>query len=102
MILALFDRLGVTEPEGFAHVHGLVESTKQAFLVRDRIIGDPGTMTEDAQSWLEATRLDQLAQRIDPAKALEWPQPASAGDTVWLGAIDEDGLAVSFIQSIYL
>jgi gamma-glutamyltranspeptidase len=101
MILALFDRLGVTEPEGFAHVHGLVESTKQAFLVRDRIIGDPGTMTEDAQSWLDATRLEQLAQRIDPAKALEWPQPASAGDTVWLGAIDKDGLCVSFIQSIF-
>jgi gamma-glutamyltranspeptidase/glutathione hydrolase len=101
MILALFDRLGVSQPEGFAHVHGLVESTKQAFLVRDRIIGDPGAMTEDAQSWLEATRLDQLAQRIDPAKALEWPQPASAGDTVWLGAIDKDGLSVSFIQSIF-
>jgi gamma-glutamyltranspeptidase/glutathione hydrolase len=101
MILAVFERLGVTEAEGFAHVHGLVEATKQAFLVRDRIIGDPETMTEDAQSWLDATRLDQLAQRIDTQKALEWPQPASAGDTVWMGAIDRDGLAVSFIQSIY-
>ncbi len=101
MILALFERLGVTQAEGFAHIHGLVESTKQAFLVRDRIIGDPASMTEDAQSWLEAARLDQLAQRIDPQKALEWPQPASAGDTVWLGAIDANGLAVSFIQSIF-
>ncbi len=30
MILALFDRLGVTEAEGFDHIHGLVEATKRA------------------------------------------------------------------------
>ena len=101
MILALFDRLGVREGEGFAHVHGLVESTKQAFLVRDRIVGDPGSMAEDPQTYLDPRKLDELATRIDPNQALPWPQPASAGDTVWLGAIDGDGLAVSFIQSIY-
>jgi gamma-glutamyltranspeptidase len=101
MILALFDRLGVTEAEGFAHVHGLVEATKQAFIVRDRIIGDPDSMTEAPETWLEPARLDQLAARIDPARALPWPAPPSAGDTVWLGAIDGNGLAASFIQSIY-
>ncbi|MFP3711341.1 gamma-glutamyltransferase, partial [Paraburkholderia sp. SIMBA_009] len=34
MVLALFGRLGVTEGEGFDHIHGLIEATKQAFLVR--------------------------------------------------------------------
>ncbi len=101
MILALFDRLGVREAEGFAHIHGLVEATKQAFLVRDAIVGDPGSMIEDPQAYLDPKKLDELAARIDPAHALPWPQPASAGDTVWLGAIDGDGLAVSFIQSIF-
>ncbi len=101
MILALFDRLGVAEAEGFAHVHGLVESTKQAFLVRDRIVGDPGSMREDPHTYLDPRKLDELAARIDTRQAMPWPQPASAGDTVWLGAIDGDGLAVSFIQSIY-
>ena len=101
MILALFDRLGVREGEGFAHVHGLVESTKQAFLVRDRIVGDPGSMREDPLNYLDPGKLDELAARIDLKQAMPWPQPASTGDTVWLGAIDGDGLAVSFIQSIY-
>ena len=101
MILALFERLGVKEAEGFDHIHGLVEATKQAFLVRDHIIGDPALMREDPALYLDAKKLDELAKRIDPAKALPWPQPASAGDTVWLGAIDANGLAVSFIQSIY-
>ncbi|HEY9215445.1 MAG TPA: gamma-glutamyltransferase [Ancylobacter sp.] len=101
MILALFSRLGVQEAESFEHVHGLVEATKQAFLVRDRIVGDPDAMGEDPATYLEAALLDTLAARIDRHKALPWPAPPSAGDTVWLGAIDGSGLAVSFIQSIY-
>ena len=101
MILALFERLGVTQAEGFAHIHGLIEATKQAFLVRDRIVGDPGAMTEQPKTYLTKTKLDALARRIDRKRALAWPQPAEAGDTVWLGAIDGNGLATSFIQSIY-
>ena len=101
MILALFARLGVTQAEGFAHIHGLIEATKQAFLVRDRIIGDPARMTTAPQVYLQAAMLDRLAARIDGARALPWPQPAEAGDTVWLGAIDGQGIAASFIQSIY-
>ena len=34
-------------------------------------------------------------------RAADLPVPAAAGDTVWMGAIDADGLAVSYIQSIY-
>ncbi|GLK72919.1 gamma-glutamyltransferase family protein [Ancylobacter dichloromethanicus] len=101
MILALFSRLGAREAESFDHLHGLVEATKQAFLVRDRLIGDPDAMTGDPRDWLTDTALDRLAARIDPQRALAWPAAPSGGDTVWLGAIDGDGLATSFIQSIY-
>jgi gamma-glutamyltranspeptidase/glutathione hydrolase len=101
MILALFERLGVGEAEGFDHVHGLVEATKQAFMVRDRIIGDPGSMPAKPQAYLEPAALDRLARRIDRRRALAWPSAEAGGDTVWLGAIDGKGLAVSFIQSIY-
>ena len=101
MILALFERLGVREAEGFEHLHGLVEATKQAFLVRDRIIGDPDAMTENALDYLSARALDQLASKIDRHRAMPWPGASEGGDTVWLGAIDGNGLAVSFIQSIY-
>ena len=101
MILALFERLGVGEAEGFDHIHGLIEATKQAFIVRDRIIGDPASMTERAEDFLRAAVLDKLAARIDRKRALPWPHVAQPGDTIWLGAIDASGLAVSFIQSIY-
>lgn len=103
LILALFDRLGIEGGEGsFAHVHGLVEATKQAFLIRDAHVGDPAWMTLDPQALLnDGATLDAMVNRIDPRSALPWPQPPSAGDTTWFAAVDADGRAASVIQSIY-
>ncbi len=101
MILAIFDRLGVERGESFDHVHGLVEATKQAFLVRDRAICDPAVMDADPAGFLDTAFLDAAAARIERKRALAWPRPARAGDTVWMGAADANGCAVSFIQSIY-
>ena len=106
-ILGLFERFcaahGVTaaDAEGFAHLHGLVEATKQAFLLRDRVVTDPGRLPADPQAQLAPAALDALAARLDPRRALPWPQPTAPGDTIWMGAIDRDGRAVSFIQSVY-
>ena len=66
LILGIFDRLGCAESEGFAFVHGLVESTKQAFLVRDRIVTDPVYATEDPASYLTGTAVAAMARRVDP------------------------------------
>ncbi|MCW5670327.1 MAG: gamma-glutamyltransferase family protein [Hydrogenophaga sp.] len=101
MILGLFDRLGVRESEGFEHLHGLVEATKRAFRVRDRVVTDPGRLPADPQALLAAASLDDLAAQIDPRRALPWPDPAAPGDTIWMGAIDAQGRSVSFIQSVY-
>jgi gamma-glutamyltranspeptidase/glutathione hydrolase len=102
LILALADRLAMAESEDFAHIHGLVEATKQAFRYRDAAIGDPAYMTGDPQALLDdETALDAMAAKIDPSHALPWPQPASAGDTCWFAAADSAGRVVSCIQSTY-
>ena len=101
MILGIFERLGVAEAEGFAHLHGLVEASKQAFMVRDREITDPAYMRNSPEQFLAPAAIEAAAAAIDPASALAWPRPPSAGDTVWMGAIDGEGRAVSFIQSVY-
>ena len=101
MILALFERLRVAEADGFDHVHGLVEATKRALRVRDRMIADPDRMTQPAARALDPAFLDAQARAIDRAKAAPWPAPPGAGDTVWMGAADGSGLVVSYIQSLY-
>jgi oxamate amidohydrolase len=102
MILALFDRLRAgVQVDSFDHVHRIVEATKQAFLVRNRHVADPATMRVDAAEFLRDEPLDERARAIDLQRALAWPQPAIHGDTVWLGTVDSEGCAVSYIQSVY-
>lgn len=101
MILGLFDRLGVQSGEGFAHIHGLVEATKQAFIIRNAHVQDPVAMDVEPADFLTAADLDARVGNINADAALPWPVPAKDGDTIWMGAIDAAGNAVSFIQSIY-
>ncbi|HKS87234.1 MAG TPA: gamma-glutamyltransferase [Pseudolabrys sp.] len=101
IILALFERLRVTQAEGFDHVHGIVEATKRAFRVRDRVITDPDKISADLDSFLSPAFLDADATKIDRKRAAKWPAPFGEGDTIWMGAADSSGLVVSYIQSLY-
>jgi gamma-glutamyltranspeptidase/glutathione hydrolase len=101
IILALFDRLGVREAEGFDHIHGIVEATKRAFRVRDRFVTDFERLVHPPARFLEASFLDAEAARIDRRRAAKWPVAYGESDTVWMGAADASGLVVSYIQSLY-
>jgi gamma-glutamyltranspeptidase/glutathione hydrolase len=101
LTLGLFERLQADVASEFDYVHALVECTKQAFLVRDACVTDPAYMNVDPGGYLASQWLDARAARIDRQKALAWPHAGPDSDTVWLGAIDAHGRAVSFIQSIY-
>jgi gamma-glutamyltranspeptidase len=101
IILALFARLRVADAESFDHVHGLVEATKRAFRVRDRLITDPDRLPGPLDPFLDGKFLDGEAAKVDRRRAAKWPPSGDAGDTVWMGAADAGGLAVSYIQSLY-
>jgi gamma-glutamyltranspeptidase len=101
IILGLYERFRVAEAESFEFVHGLVESTKRAFRVRDRVITDPARLPQPVERFLDPRFLDFEVQKIDRRKAAKWPTPIGEGDTVWMGAADASGLAVSYIQSLY-
>ncbi len=101
LILGIFARLPAARPDTFAHVHGVVESTKLAFAIRDREVGhreDDGSILE---RYLTSPELERAAAQIDPRRAAPWPAAAGDGDTVWFGVIDREGRAVSAIQSLY-
>lgn len=101
ILLGLFDRLNVAKPETRAHYHGLIEATKRAFAVRDRVVTDFSRLAHDPARFLTPERLSAEAARIDMGRAAAIPVVSHSGDTVWMGAIDRDGLAVSYIQSVY-
>jgi oxamate amidohydrolase len=101
MILALFERLGVTAAETFDHMHLLVEATKRALRVRDRAVTDPGRLSHPLERYLEARFIAGEAMKIDRRKAAPWQPRSGEGDTVWMGSADANGLVVSYIQSLY-
>ena len=79
----------------------MVEATKRAFRVRDRVVTDPDKITADLGRYLSPAFLDAEAAKIDRRKAARWPAPYGEGDTIWMGAADSSGLVVSYIQSLY-
>ena len=101
MILALFDRLSVREAESFEHIHGLIEATKRALRMRDRVVTDPNYLAHALDRCLEPRFIAGEAMKIDRRKAARWPLPFGEGDTIWMGAADKSGLVVSYIQSLY-
>ena len=103
ILLGVFQRLGVGAADQFAWVHGLVEATKKAYRVRNAHVTDPHRMSVHATTYLTDPMLDALAEEIDPANAAPWPHGGGGGDgdTVWLGVIDGQGRAVSYIQSLF-
>jgi len=103
IIIALLDRVGLDkyQADSLEHVHLVVEATKQAFRIRDQYITDPDHMKIDPQACLTDTFLAPYADAIRIDRALPWGQGKGPADTIWMGVIDNEGRAVSFIQSIY-
>jgi len=102
MMLGVFDELGVDRGETVEHWHGLIESVKRANTLRDRVVADFDRMPEDPAQFLTRDSFRREAERIDMRRAAPWPLPGMEdGDTVWCGAIDRNGMAVSLIQSLF-
>lgn len=103
LILGMLDELDAHKvaPSSADYVHLAVEATKQAFRVRDAHISDPAWMKSAARDLLRPARLRELAARVNRRRATPWGAGQGPGDTVWMGTVDSEGRAVSFIQSIY-
>ena len=101
MLLGLYERLAPRNVEEFAHAHALVEGFKRAAKWRDEACVDFAHATADFDKMLSPAFLEAECEKIDKQRAAPWPLKADAGDTVWMGAVDSNGVSVSFIQSVY-
>lgn len=101
--------------EGTAdYYHHVVEAVKVAFADRDEWLTDPRHVDIPLGRLLDKGYADERRGLIDPRRALDpgdiepgvrfgagAHRRAPSGDTVYLCAVDADGMAVSLIQSIY-
>lgn len=99
-VLERFDFSGIAQGSA-DHYHLLIEATKQAFLDRTRFVADPDFVSVPTERLLSKAHLDALAARIHMQSALPWPAPFQTGDTVYVGAVDSAGNAVSLLATVY-
>jgi gamma-glutamyltranspeptidase/glutathione hydrolase len=117
--------MGHNTPE---YLHTLVEIKKRAFADRDRWVADPEGAELPVAALLDPGYLRHRAREIDPDRAAprvapgamsgrgdpgagprlrgspvadRLPREAGDGDTVYLTVVDERGMAVSWIQSLF-
>ena len=84
--------------------HVVMEAARLAYAARDEFLSDPGYMDIPVEHFISDQVADELADRIDTTRRVDnlgpIPLPQS-NDTVYLNVVDKDGMAVSFINSIY-
>lgn len=99
----------------FEYYHHMAEAVKLAFADRDAWLGDPRFSDIPLEQLLSKEYASELCDKIDINQTLNMAEVTTAiereatttqsqpggGDTCYLCAVDEDGLTVSFIQSIY-
>lgn len=93
--LAGFDRDAEIDPDSSEWVHLLVEAARLAGHDRPRVLHEHA----DGPALLADERLAPLADRFDPRRRIDAVDAPVEGDTIYLCAADERGLAVSLIQS---
>ena len=112
--IALLMQLGIADEAGIAgmvddaesYVGTLVEGCRLALAARDQHVADPRHTTVPTEQLLDREFLRSQAGRIGARRASRRRGGgaggrAASGDTVFLGAVDREGNAVSMIQSLF-
>jgi gamma-glutamyltranspeptidase / glutathione hydrolase len=98
-----FDMAGDSLSEA-DRIHLFAEATKAAYAVRDEYIADPAQVAVDVDGYLSDAWAKAARAKIDMNRAMpgpEWHGGTEHTDTVYLCAVDRDGNACSFINSLF-
>jgi gamma-glutamyltranspeptidase/glutathione hydrolase len=105
MLLRMLERIGLpADPVSTERYHVQLEAARLAFAMRDTFVADPDMADVPVTHLLSDSVIDDLAARVDRKRRREdvGPLPEPAGsDTVYFAVVDEAGMAVSFINSLY-
>lgn len=96
MMLNALDVLDPPPPGTPGNIEALIAAKRFAFAARDRSVSDPRFVDVPTAELLSRDFAERSLAGADPAAAR-----SSAGDTVYLCAVDAEGNACSMIESIY-
>ena len=104
ILVKLLGKIGVSDaPASTERAHLEAECGRIAYAARDAYISDPDTMQHSVETLLSDVHISSLAGLYDPSRrneAIALPDPAGS-DTIYLTVVDSDGMAVSFINSLF-
>ncbi|MGI9350113.1 MAG: gamma-glutamyltransferase family protein [Rhizobiaceae bacterium] len=104
ILVKLLKKLGVSsDPISIERAHLEAECGRIAYTARDAYISDPATMQHSLETLLSDIHISSLAGLYDATKRnnnIALPDPAGS-DTVYLSVVDSDGMAISFINSLF-
>jgi gamma-glutamyltranspeptidase/glutathione hydrolase len=105
MLLKMLGRVGAParDPISARRYHVLIEAARLAYTARDTFLADPDMVEVPIRHLLSDGLIDALVDRIDRRRRtplLHLPEPAGC-DTVCFAIVDEQGMALSFINSLF-
>jgi gamma-glutamyltranspeptidase / glutathione hydrolase len=105
MLLKMLERTGLpADPVSVERYHVQIEAARLAFAMRDAFVADPEMANVPVEHMLSDAVIDKLAARVDRKRRRSdlgpLPQPPGS-DTVYFAIVDEKGMGVSFINSLY-
>jgi gamma-glutamyltranspeptidase/glutathione hydrolase len=105
MLLRMLERIGLPkEPVSVERYHLQIEAARHAFAMRDAFVADPDMADVSVEHMLSDKVIDTLAERVSRRRRREdlgrLPRPTGS-NTVYFSIVDEKGMAVSFINSLY-
>jgi gamma-glutamyltranspeptidase / glutathione hydrolase len=106
ILLKMLARLGkpASDPDSAERYHVMIEAARLAYAMRDAFVADPDKAEVPVMHMLDDGVIDGLVARIDRKNRRSnlgsVPRPTGS-DTVYFAIVDEKGMAVSFINSLY-
>ena len=106
IVLKMLERMGSigADPLGVERFHVLMEAARLAYGMRDRFVADPDLADVPIAHMLADDTIAKLARQIDRKRRTPDLAPVmkpGGTDTVYLTVVDREGLAVSFINSLF-
>ena len=103
LILSMLKKFDLNKTSKFEFYHLFCEVVKLSYSLRDNFLSDPKFYNSSYLNWFDEQLIEKCIKKIDLEKSSKFNKSdfPEHSDTVYLTARDEDGMTVSFINSLF-